>query len=281
MAPGWEQRLRACDPIDWFDLAGDARAVAVKANPNRQVWRVQFADNLLYAKVFLQGNWFDRLRRLFRKPGALAEWRAGQFAESAEVPGVRFVACGFRARGLAGTESVPISDGAQGAKALPEAWARAQQADDPTEQRQAVSALALAIARLLARAHRVGFLHRDGHPGNILIRGADAQSLSALYVDLYGATLGAATTDRKAAANVAQLDQWFQRHASRTTRLRFLKDYLTERFGEGGALTPALRRWAAMIEQAGRRNAAVLYAQRDRRIRGRGSYFTTMSLGGG
>ena len=281
VAEHWVQVFNANLDIDWFNLAGDTRAVAVKANPNRRVWRVQLGDHLFYAKVFRQGDWVNRLRRLFRRPGALVEWRAGQYAESTGVPCVRFVACGVRKRGLGKTESVLITEADRGATTLPVVWRRLQQTDHPAERRQAALRLAGAVARLPARAHQARFLHRDGHPGNILVRGADTRSPSAVYVDLYGASVGAATTGHKAAANIAQLDQWFQRHAGRTTRLRFLKDYLTERFGEGGASRPALQRWAAMIAGARRRNAAVLYAQRDRRVRRRGSYFAMVLLGGG
>jgi hypothetical protein len=100
-------------------------------------------------------------------------------------------------------------------------------------------------------------------------------------VDLYGATIDKEVSDRQAARALAQLDQWFRRHADRTVRLRFLGNYLAQRFGAEGASGDRLRRWAEAVERAGRSNAAVLFAKRDRRVWRRGAYFTTLKLGSG
>lgn len=281
VAPGWYERLQSGGSLDWFALGGDPRATAVKTNPNRRVWRLRRGQAVLYVKAFSAAGWADRLRGLLRGPEALREWRVGGYAEAAGVPCVRFVACGTRRRGWIAKDSAVITEAADGVVPLPEAWREAVRLDADTGREQASRALTDAVARLLADAHAARFLHRDGHPRNILVRGVGQSSPEALYVDLYGAATGMPLSDQRAADGLAQLDQWFCRHASRAARLRFLKRYLADRFGDG-RLSPAMvRRWASVVDRARRRQAARLYAQRDRRIRRRGKYFATLPLDGG
>ena len=99
-----------------------------------------------------------------------------------------------------------------------------------------------------------------------------------MYVDLYGGRIGRAISDERAAAGLAQLNQWFARRAPPSLRLRFLKHYLARRFCEAPVTGAALRRWTELIEQAGRRHARRLYAHRDRRLRRDGKYFARLKL---
>jgi hypothetical protein len=277
------QRYRAffenhCE-IDWFNLASAPGAVLVKANPNRQVWRVSLADRVFYAKVFRPAEWADRLRCLLRRRSqAQIEWEIGSYAESAGVSCVPFVACGLRKGPYGARRGVVITEELKGAVPLSGAWRQACLLTDSAKRRRALLALGRAAASLLARAHSAQFVHRDGHPGNILVSNGASHEARAAYVDLYLASIGRTVSDDRAAAAIAHLLQWSRRRTGRAIRLRFLRMYLTERFGARGASSPALRRWVTMIEDAGRRNAAVWWAKRDRRIRRRGKYFTRLSL---
>ena len=278
VADRWRDRADLLAGINWFALADDARAKLVKANPNRRVWLVRLEGGVFYVKEFITCGWADRLSGLFRGSPALLEWQAGAYAESAGVPCVAFVACLVGESRAGGGHSVLITEAAEGAVPLTEAYQALCRSDDRGPQVQAVRSLADAVARLLAGAHKAGFLHRDGHPENILVRGAGEAPLEVLYADLYGASTGSPIDDARASAGLAQLDQWFRRHAPRTLRLRFLRRYLEHRLGPAGVNRQMVRRWAEQISIAAQHHAATLYAKRDRRIGRRGKYFTTLAL---
>lgn len=277
----WQGRFASGEPIDWFNLADDPRAVAVKANPDRRVWRVRFGEAWLYVKVFAGPGRAGRLGRILRGPPALDEWRCGEYAASAHVPCVGLVACGVRADGAGAGASVLITEAAEGAGPLPQAWRELLDAPEASLRRRACLSLADAVADLLAEAHAARFVHRDGHPGNILVRGAAGGSPRVLYVDLYGARTGREVSDARAAAGLAQLDRWFARHAPRALRVRFLKRYLARRFCEVAGAGASLRRWTVLIERAGAAHARRLYAHRDRRLRREGKYFARLRLADG
>jgi hypothetical protein len=96
-----------------------------------------------------------------------------------------------------------------------------------------------------------------------------------------------AVSTRHAAASLAELNQWYRQRASATQRVRFLRAYLAYRYGWSDAhlrssgARATLRQVAAQIERFGRRHAARLHAQRDRRIFGRNRYFATAEIGDG
>ncbi len=273
MTPAWRERLRAAGTVDWFNLVDDPRAAVVKADPYRQVWRVRSGAVDLFVKTFTATGWLDRLRRVVRGPEALREWRVGQYAASAGVPCVGLVACGVR-RGA----SVLITEAAANAVDLTEAWRRANESHDACHETRP---LIRAVADLVARAHGAKFLHRDGHPGNILVGRDVTGSPAALYVDLYGASIGTDVSDQRAAVGLAQLDQWFRRRATQTQRLRFLKAYLLRRFGARAILGPQVRRWLDLVQHARQRHHTGLVGKRDRRVWRQGKYFTSMLLNDG
>ena len=278
VADRWRDRADLLAGINWFALADDARAELVKANPNRRVWLVRLDGGAFYVKEFVTRGWADRLRGMLRGSPALLEWQAGAFAASAGVPCVGFVACLVRQSRSGRGHSILITEAAEGAVPLPEAYRTVCRSDEQQPGTRSVRSLADAVARFLADAHAAGFLHRDGHPGNILVRGAGEATPEVLYADLYGASTGSPIDDVRSSGGLAQLDQWFRRRASRTLRLRFLRRYLEHRLGAANLKGEVLRRWIGRIRLAARRHTATLYAKRDRRIGRRGKYFTTLAL---
>ncbi|MCH7812727.1 MAG: hypothetical protein IID40_01780, partial [Planctomycetes bacterium] len=234
VAPAWRDRFPPPEPIDWSALANDPRAELVKSNPQRRVWRVSFGHEHYYVKQFLVEAWTDRGRGLLGKGPGEREWRCSLEAVARGVACVAPVACGrLRSpQGVLGrlTEFL-VTQAAPKTTPLPEAWHQAMNLNPSRQRSLAVRALIDAVAALCARAHDAGLGHRDNHPGNILIRDAGTLEPAALYVDLYGAAMVPSLSDGRAAAGLAQLDQWFARHASRSQRLRFLRQYGAQRFG--------------------------------------------------
>jgi hypothetical protein len=140
--------------------------------------------------------------------------------------------------------------------------------------------LIAAVAKLIADAHDRGFVHRDLHPGNILIREEPGHEVEALLVDLLGARAGRApalVSDR--AINLAQLNQFFQRAASPRERLRFVVAYTKAlRLAHGKGLPPTrlrqkVRELLPKITAATRKHGEALVRQRDARIHQNGKYF--------
>jgi len=272
VAPSWRQRSADLLSGDWFRLAADLGAELVKRNPVRRVWRVRRAGAVFFVKEVVTQGLLKRLRCLCCGPPLLQEWRVGTGAQSAGVPVVAMVACGIRRGWLGRTHSVLITEAAEGAAALPHAWrclGRSAREAAPPRRR----AVARAVARLLARAHQAGFVHRDGHPGNILVRVSADCAGEALYVDLYGASFRTEVAAERAAANLAPLNLWSRRNTSRSMRLRFLSCYLTHRCGGAPPSREVLRGWARRISDTSRSHAAALYARRDRRLKRSGTHF--------
>jgi tRNA A-37 threonylcarbamoyl transferase component Bud32 len=258
--------------VDWFRLDRESAATEVKRNSQREVYRVRCGDTDYFAKVYHPVGWATRVKLIFRGPTALREWRVGQYAAQHSIAAVLPVAAAWsKARSRSGP-SVLITEALSGVEPLNDHWLRIR------NDRLAADSLAEEVARLIARAHQCGFQHRDMHPGNILVR-QDGRKSEAFFVDLHDVRVGSPVSLREAVANLAQLNQWFRRHATRTQRRRFLTHYMTYRDRYAQA-SPFARNWrldppkliADLTAQADR-HANRLWAKRDRRADRDGRYF--------
>lgn len=266
---------------DWCALEADARAECVKIGHRRRVWRVRSEGRTVFAKVYELSGWLDGLKRCLLGSPADREWRAARWAIERGVCVVTPLAagrCGRRSR-----RCVFLTEALAGSRTVPEVWEDASNRGNVVK-RQLIDA----VAQLLANAHRVGFLHRDGHAQNMLafpveVPGAGS-CMRVAYVDLLGArTYSGQVPEQLAAGALAQLDQNAHRLATRTQRLRFLRCYLRHRSGVKGEADQArlVRRWVADVAEAARRHGDGLARQRDRRLRRSGRYFASISCGGG
>jgi hypothetical protein len=262
---------------DWLALERDPRATLVKSGRLRRTWRVTLTEGTVFAKVFeAGGGLLGRFSRWVRMGTAQREWRASRAAEHRGVPAVRSLAVGLDGQRPGG--EVLLSKGLPDAAPLSHGWEHA------AERRATALSLIEAVARLFASAHNRGFVHRDAHPGNILIQPTSDGGCKALFVDLHGAHFaGDLPSRRRVARALAQLDHYFQRHASRSQRWRFLQSYVSLRrsFYVRGERHTFYGELLSSIATARTAHAAVLARQRDRRIRGNGKYFATFALGQG
>ncbi|MBN1490739.1 MAG: phosphotransferase, partial [Phycisphaerae bacterium] len=145
-----------------------------------------------------------------------------------------------------------------------------------------------ALADLLATAHQRGLQHADLHPENLLVIGdpcAEPRPRIA-FVDLHGVQTHRPVSDAAIIRNLAQLNQWFRRHAGITDRIRFLCCYLNMRqaMSDGPLAHPlGLSRKALVkaLEQEAHDHAQRLYAKRDRRAMRTNRYFATIRVPGG
>jgi RIO-like serine/threonine protein kinase len=278
----WQDRLFGPGTPDWFDLEGDPRATRIKSGDQRKTWRVPLGSRTVFAKVFDERGWLDRLKRWTLGDPAVREWRALRRAEALGVAVVRCLAVGRRDGGP--PRSVVVSEGLEGAASLAEAWEQGVANGPVEERRSSASAIIEAVAQLLSLAHERGFVHGDDHPNNILVRSDPTLGLDARYLDVHSARIGREPVSvRRTLESLAQLDQYFRRRATRGQRLRFLRSYLGRRPSMRGPTDARSfeRKLLSNVSQVAALHAARLARHRDRRLGRRGKYFTTFTLGGG
>ncbi len=180
-----------------------------------------------------------------------------------------------------------ITDGASQAVPLSQYWLELRDQADRRQQKRRIDALTDVLAQLIASAHQNGFEHFDMHAGNLLVRRCGNNAPAVLFVDLHAVGIDKPVSDRAVVRNLAQLNQWFRKNASRSQRLRFLKRYLA--FRDELALTAARRRKLGLsyreltrsMDRAAAAHARRLWAKRDRRALRNGKYFAKLRLGGG
>jgi len=250
---------------DWFALENEPGATLLKAGHFRATWRVVTPAGEFIAKVY---DWRQRrtvgsLKRIFGGDPVVRESKALRRASALGIPVSRVHAV---LHDHSGGQSAIILDAVPNAITLIDAWSRV-----PAPARRAI---ADAVARTVATAHERGLLHPDLHPENILMCPV-GNSFEATLIDLLGAEFTSKPANELSAAQgIAQIDQSFQRLASRTQRLRFLKAYLNLRTPQPTSLRDRLDR----IHDAKRAQGESLAMKRDRRLRAANKYFASMTL---
>ncbi|UCC28793.1 MAG: hypothetical protein JSU86_11385 [Phycisphaerales bacterium] len=282
MCEGWQEGLLGPGSPDWFALEGEQAAVAVKVGYGRTTWRVVLPGCTVFAKVLDNARFLDRLKRRVIGDAAQREWQISQEAGARGVPVVPYVALGSR-HGPS-PRTVLLSEAVAGGVSLLEAWERDVEWMGRPNRRTAGADLIPAVARLFAAAHERGFVHRDAHPNNILVRASPTGEVEAIFVDVHAArVLRRPVSPEHAMESLAQLDQYFQRRATRTERLRFLRSYLARHRsgGRGGGDRAMERTYIETLGRAAVSHADRLARQRDRRLGRGGKYFSKLSLAGG
>ncbi|MBN1344282.1 MAG: phosphotransferase [Phycisphaerae bacterium] len=268
-------------------MIAEPHAEPVKRNAAREVWRVTIEEQEFFVKLYRETGISGIARALLRGPGCELEWRAGDHARRHQIPTVEPVAYGtIGARGLRGP-GIFITRAMPRALPLNEHWSRRVLVASPDIRRIKASAVIEAAAHSVARAHQFGFLHRDLHAGNLLASEGDDGRPCIAFVDLHNVRLGSHVPDPLAVRNLAQLNQWFRRRASRTDRLRFLRHYiafredLSRRTGSGPNIGLSYRQLVKALGEAADRHARQLWAKRDRVAMRDGKYFCRLKTRGG
>lgn len=250
----------------WFRLEQCSAATLLKSGEGRKVWRVRATGGSLIAKVFDRPHRLDGLfHPLALVNPAFRETRAIRRAIDRDVPTARLILTQFdRASG----RSVVVTEELLHSQPLWDAWAQA----DSAARREILDAVSSSIARV----HERGFVHRDLHPENLLLRRDSSGSWEVFFVDILGAKcFHASVPFDRAVASLAQLDQSFHRMATPAERDEFLAMYLNGR----GLDAEHAAGWAQAVESARRLHAEKLASRRDRRLGGRNKYFGKLRLG--
>lgn len=259
--------------VDWDRLDMMPGAVLVKQNTQRDVWRIPIDGRDYFVKVYHPRGALNKLKLWLRGPTAVEEWDVGRYAGAFGVGSVVPVACGWTGSLRSAGQSILVTEAVPGARPISDYWMEIQ------HDRMMADALLDGLAKLIARAHQCGFQHGDMHPGNILVRGG--RSGAAIhFVDLHKVKTGASVSLNNVVRNLAQLNQWFRRNATRSWRLRFLVRYLAYRdqfaqsssYARNWRIDP--RRLSADLARQAERHARALWAKRDRRTLRDSRYFS-------
>ena len=189
----------------------DGRAVVVKENPYRTVYRVELPGGAVFVKQLRVKGFRAWWREVLRPPKARLEFDTALALLARGVPALRPLAWG-RAASIWPSESVlatreqPSVPFAEYVDGLPPRARRAS---------------AVAFGRFLGNLHNAGVNHPDPHPGNLLVEPGPAFTL----LDVHAVRIGRPLAWVDARANLVLLNRWFQLRASRTDRLRFWRAY--------------------------------------------------------
>lgn len=142
--------------------------------------------------------------------------------------------------------------------------------------KQAQKNLLGAVAELVGKAHRLGFIHYDNHPSNILVQATES-GFKGFYIDIAKNCIAARQRLSQQKISLAQLVQWFRLRSTRSQRLRFLKMYLEHsQLGDGNDIS--IRRTATEIFRRANQHARKLWSKRDSRIFETNAYFVQIKL---
>ncbi|HQA44721.1 MAG TPA: lipopolysaccharide kinase InaA family protein [Phycisphaerae bacterium] len=312
--PDWVDLLDTDNCPDWLNLKDDPRATLIKTNDGRQVWRLQWGQHLLFAKISRPGRSWPRIRRWLLGPDAIREKCVADYAAAHGIDTVAPIAVGtapFRGRDPV---SILITLGLAHAVALNEFWSKID--NTAPNARRLRNEVIDATARLIASAHENGLEHTDLHAGNVLIESSGQTPCRALFVDLINIRTNRTVDEQSMLRNLAQFNQWFRTHATVMDRVRFLSRYLEWRHVIGKAKSAAgsrsdassspeqaataapvggyhllgndtrawiqgRRRILLQMERAAIDHANALYAKRDRRALRTGRYFAKLRLSRG
>jgi len=171
----------------------------------------------LFVKWFKKPTTMQRIRYLFVPTKALAEWRNLRVLENHGLPCPRPLAF-FEKRSCGMLETAClVIEGLDGAQPLNE-FSRSYACSAPQKYE-----LTRQLARLSAAMHAAGVFSRDYHAGNIMIRPDREQGFKLFLIDMHKARLRKKLGFSMIITDLAKLDTSLS--ASRTTRLRFLREY--------------------------------------------------------
>jgi len=261
---GAEARALLVDQTASLDAPGAPEWTRIKQNASRTVYRGKIARKDIYLKHFHGQSFFHRLAGMLGISGAARELYYAQYLRSAGVETPEPLAASSRQPQWCATLAVE--------NALPGDQWHSQKLADGNAGKQAIASATTALAKLVARMHGAGVIHRDLHLGNVLVVQQD-QTARLVLTDLHRLKRRMHLSRLSRTANLAQLLHDRRDTTTRTQRLRFLKHYLAQSGARG-----TLRGWEFLITQMARRHTRKHHAHRDRRITGKNRYFTDVSL---
>ena len=248
------------------------RLTIVKRGPHRVVYRADLPEGSVYVKHFLVPNFRAKARQWFRSGKGRNEGRRAAKLEAIGVPTITPVALGERRVRKLLFENFLVTEEIPNTLPLDEFVERRLPLMSPARRGRLRRDLAVTLADLTARLHDAGFVHKDFHPGNLLIHLGPDDSLRLAVIDLDALRQIRDLGWGDVRENLALLNHYFWTRCNRSDRYRFLQAYLQARRQPGA---PGIRDLARAVEKSTRVWAERLWKRWGRRCWGRNKYFFT------
>jgi tRNA A-37 threonylcarbamoyl transferase component Bud32 len=266
---GWQNTLLGDSGLRFEEWKAQGRLDVVKKGPHRVVYRVDLAEGPIYVKHYLVPGLRSKLRQWFRRGKGRNEGRRTRFLDAIGVPTITPIALGEQRKSKFLLENYLVTPEIAGAVPLNEFVERFLPTWPARSQARVRQNLSAELALLTARLHDAGFVHKDFHPGNLLVRIGDDDRPSLSMIDLDALRVTRRLSWGDARRNLALLNHYFWIRSDRTDRQRFLRRYLDAR----QTSPPDPRRFAVEIERDTREWAERLWRRWGRRCHRSNKYF--------
>lgn len=268
MPPDLRRRLLGPAGLPLAEWLRDGTATIVKEGPHRAVYRVRLPGLDCHVKHNRLHGLRGGIRELIRPVKARREYALAAALHRRAISTPRPLAWGVEGGGLRPCASWLVTETVADAGSLLNYLERELPQAPPAEHRRTRRRLAVALGRFLARLHAAGVVHRDFHPGNLLLRFDAAGSPSLWLLDLHTVSLGPPCHWPARLVNLSVLNRYFALRAERTDRLRCWRAYVA------AADNPPPQRCVVELERMTEESNLRLWRSRDVRPLHTNRYFT-------
>lgn len=202
----------------------EQRVSIIKTGPHRTVYHVKLPDGNFFLKHYRTADWQAILQNIVRPCKADLEWQAAKRIAALGLPTIETVAIGRKKQFGLIRDNFLVSREIEGVEPLDQFVLRDFPQMDARLQQHLRRDIARQLGRMTAILHRNGVLHRDLHPGNVLLQRQGEQG-NLFLIDLHSTSWKRRLSLKQIAVNLSLLNNFFSRLTWKTDRLRFLNSY--------------------------------------------------------
>lgn len=214
LATEWRRKLLSSDGrLRLQQWLADGTATVFKHAPHRTIYRIATGTYDIFLKEYRAVALRGWLRELIRSVKARREHAKAEYLAARGISVPKSIGWGMLGSRLSPQASFVVSETLKDARPLSEFL------NDLTAT--AHQDIANSLGEFVAKMHSAGAVHRDFHPGNLMID-ADGQ---IVLIDLHEVRCHRSCSWQQKRDNLITLNRWFMLRSSRTDRLRFWRAY--------------------------------------------------------